>query len=282
MWAIVAGTGFDQLCTQNVLEELSCETPFGDCASGLKRIKILDQEILFLPRHSKKQNLLAHEINYRANIFALKRFGATKILALSSVLSIAEAYKPGDVIVPNQYQNLTKREREHTFCGDGVLGHVSLLRPTTTELLSRTQEIVPQIDFNIHLNACYGCIDGPQSPTLAELKFFRKMGIDIVGTTQYPEYALAREAGMGYLPCCFVADHQAQEKVNAAISPAHLKACRAENSNKASQLLTLVVNTMRDILPNGCPNKGLQQALLTAWEDIPAEKKSWLGLLLNR
>ena len=122
MWSIIGGTGFERSETVSVIEELDRETPFGQASSGLKRIRVGSAEALFVPRHGLHHELLPSEINYRANIFALKRFGSTRVLSVSAVGSLSQDLKPGDLALPSQYLDRTKSLREHTFCGKGLAG----------------------------------------------------------------------------------------------------------------------------------------------------------------
>ena len=129
MWSIIGGTGFEKFEGFKVKHWLDRKTPFGETSSGLSLVEIFGKEVLYVSRHGQHHEVLPSEVNYRANIFALKKFGATKILSISSVGSLKQEYAPGDCVVPDQYLDRTKGIRKHSFCGDGIVGHVSLANP---------------------------------------------------------------------------------------------------------------------------------------------------------
>ncbi|MEI6791306.1 MAG: helix-hairpin-helix domain-containing protein, partial [Myxococcaceae bacterium] len=203
MWAIIGGSGFENFPEFEILEDLERETPFGLASSGAKKIRLAGEEILFISRHGRSHELLPSEVNYQANIFLLKKLGATKILAISSVGSLREELKPGDLVVPTQYIDRTKSIRQHTFAGNGLVSHVSLADPVSLGLVDELKKQTPKFDFDSHFDRTSIIIEGPGFSTRAEANYYQKIGADIIGMTAFPEYALAREAGMHYLPCSF-------------------------------------------------------------------------------
>ena len=140
MWAIIGGSGFEKFEQFQTVEELSRETPFGMTSEGFKKVSLEGKEILFIPRHGTDHDLLPSEVNYRANIFALKREGACKLLAFSAVGSLCEEAAPGDLVVPTQFIDRTKGIRKSSFCGEGFVGHLSLAEPVTKVLLEALRE----------------------------------------------------------------------------------------------------------------------------------------------
>jgi len=208
MWAIIGGTGFEKFSDDIVkLEDLPRETPFGLASSGLRRIRVQQTECIFLPRHGAQHEQMPSEVNYRANIFALKRAGVTQILSISAVGSLQKECAPGDLVLPTQYIDRTKGYRKATFCGEGIVGHVSLAEPVWQEGVDWVLSQATAFPFACHGQKTYVCIEGPYFSTRAESLSYRQMGADIVGMTHFPEFALAREAGIAYLPACFVTDY---------------------------------------------------------------------------
>lgn len=283
MWAMIGGTGFERFEEFQTLENLDGNTPFGAASSGFKRVRLGEETVLFVPRHGQHHELLPSEINYRANIFALKQAGATKILSVSAVGSLRAELKPGDMVVPTQYIDRTKSLRQHTFCGDGVVGHVSLAHPVAPELVQRVEDWFKEFKpgFECHLRKTYVCMEGPAFSTRQESLLYRSWGADIIGMTNYPEYALAREAGLGYLSCCFVTDFDAWNEAIEHVTVEGVMAVMKANNGKAFTFAKGFIPSSQDLLPKGCREAGLKNGLLTSWDAIDEEKKVWLQLLIS-
>ncbi|NCN95826.1 MAG: MTAP family purine nucleoside phosphorylase, partial [Bdellovibrionales bacterium] len=207
MIAVIGGSGFESFDDFKVLEEIEIETPFGKPSSGLKRVEVQGEPLLFLSRHGKHHELLPSEINYRANIFALKELGAEGILSVSAVGSLKEEHEPGKMVLPFQFFDRTKGIRQSTFCGDGVVGHVSLAHPVCKEASKKVYEVSLNLDVPVSLGGTYVCMEGPQFSTYSESIHYQSLGGDVIGMTNFPEVALAREAGLSYVPMSFVTDY---------------------------------------------------------------------------
>lgn len=281
MWAVIGGTTLEKLFNANIKELVKVDTPFGYHSSGMAKIHCQDYELIFLPRHGKNHELLPSEINYRANIFALKKLKVTKILALSAVGSLKEHLKPGDVVIPNQYINQTNLNRHHTFCGDGIVGHVSLANPVTTELVDEVAKLRKYFNYNIHFNCTAISIEGPYYSTRAESHQWQKMGADIIGMTGFPEYALAREAGICYLPCSFITDYDCWDPAKEPVTMERVIKNQLENQRKALQFIDFIMKHLMHILPRGCPSLGLRNNLLTNFDDLSKEKKEWFSVIIS-
>jgi 5'-methylthioadenosine phosphorylase len=281
MWAVIGGTGFEKFDGFKTLGELDRNTPFGKCSSGFKKVQIGETEVLFMSRHGVDHELLPSEINYRANIFALKKYGATKVLSFSAVGSLRRKFSPGDLVVPNQFIDRTKSIRPHTFCGEGVVGHVSLAEPVTVELIDQMMQATQKIGFEVHYSGVYLCIEGPAFSTRAESKYYRSIGADIIGMTGFPEYALAREAGLCYLPCCFITDYDSWEEELPHVTLDEVIAVMRANNEKAFHLLGQLMKKAASAMPQGCPELGLKTALMTPWHNVPDKIKPWLEVLVK-
>ncbi|MGZ3723797.1 MAG: MTAP family purine nucleoside phosphorylase, partial [Bdellovibrionales bacterium] len=207
MWGIIGGSGFEKFEGFETVNTLPRETPFGLAASGFKKVKVGGHEALFLSRHGEHHENLPSEVNYRANIFAMKAQGAKAIVSFSAVGSLRAEYEPGQMVLPLQYVDRTKGVRKHTFLGEGIVGHMSLAHPVCEALARKVIALAKNEKFTSHFGGTYVCIEGPNFSTLAESLDYREIAADIIGMTNFPEYALAREAGMSYLPCCFVTDY---------------------------------------------------------------------------
>jgi 5'-methylthioadenosine phosphorylase len=280
MWAIIGGSGFENFEEFKKIESLKLETPFGMASSGAAKISISGVEALFLPRHGLKHEKLPSEVNYRANIWALKKYGATKVLSISAVGSLKKEFKPGDLVVPHQYINQTRSFRAHTFCGEGVVGHVSLAHPVTSILVSSLKTTSSYFDFKSHFGATYVCVEGPYFSTQAESKLFISMGADIIGMTNFPEYGLAREAGLGYLPACFVTDYDCWDDQIPHVTLEGVIEIMRKNRLKAFQICQKVLTQFSDVLTEGCGEQGLRTGLMIDRKQLKPEQQEWLKVLI--
>ncbi|MCF6776046.1 alpha/beta hydrolase fold domain-containing protein [Thiotrichales bacterium 19X7-9] len=277
MWAIIGSSGFEHFDEFEIIEELSRETPYGLCSNGLYRIKYQQKEALFLCRTGYEQNILPSHINYRANIFALKKYGATAILALSSVRSIQPSMKPGEMVIPYQYIDRTKALRQCTFCDDSLLGYVSLSQPISEEIAEILKEKRNDFSFDMHFGAVYVCIEGPQFPTMIEARCYQSMGGSIIGMTAFPEYALAREAGLFYLPCHFVVDYvQTSTEHHPFESVLQI---RSENQSKALNMVNWTLDNLGQYSQKDCNNEGLAGSLTATEEMLSPNQRAWFNVI---
>ncbi|MBN4066513.1 MTAP family purine nucleoside phosphorylase [Simkania negevensis] len=278
MWGIIGGTGFESFDEFHTIEELNRTTPFGVASPGLKRVSIDGTECLFLPRHGQHHKLLPSEVNYRANIYALKQHGATKIAAYYAVGSLREELHPGDMVVPTQFINQTHRTKTTTFAGDGIVGHVPLAKPSCQQAIDILSSIQPKLNFTIHHNKTYIAIEGPVFSTQAESNFYRLMKADIIGMTAFPEYALAREAGVCFLPCAFVTDFDCWDDTVKHVTIQQIVSIMKNNNKQGFSLLLELLK--RDFEENhSCRQSHLANSLLTPRDQVDAKQQEWLAVL---
>jgi 5'-methylthioadenosine phosphorylase len=282
MYAIIGGSGFEKFDGFKVLEKLKVETPFGPMSSGLKRVQIGNSECLFLSRHGEHHELLPTEVNYRANIYALKKMGASAILSFSAVGSLRKEFKPGDMVLCTQYIDRTKGLRPHTFLGGGIVGHVSLAKPVCESSVKAVKELSAKYDFKSHFGQTYVCVEGPYFSTKAESNTYRETGADIIGMTHFPEFALAREAGLSYIPCCFVTDYDCWDDAIPHVTLDEVMAVMRLNNGKAFQLAQDILAVGDAVIADcKCKEQGLRSGLMTPKEMIPESKKAWLAELMK-
>lgn len=281
MFGVIGGSGFEKFEEFEVVELLSRETPFGLASTGLKKVKVSGKEFLFLSRHGEHHEHLPSEVNYRANIYALKKHGAKAIVSFSAVGSLEQELAPGDLVIPDQYIDRTKGIRKHTFLGEGVIGHISLAKPTCEVMASEIKKIAAKQDFKTHFNKCHVVIEGPYFSTKAESNSYRQMKANIIGMTNFPEFALAREAGLPYAPCCFVTDYDCWDDSIPHVTVEEVIKLMKLNNAKAFRLF-------KDILASGniwenslAPEGGLRAGLFMPIEAIPEDKKEWVKFLMS-
>lgn len=280
MFGIIGGSGFEKFDEFEVVELLDRETPFGEASSGFKKVKVDGNEFLFISRHGDHHEHLPSEINYRANIYALKKLGAKAIVSFSAVGSLKKEYAPGDLVVPYQYMDRTKSLRAHTFLGDGLIGHVSLAKPICEVMAENLKILTASQSFKSYFGQTYICIEGPYFSTKAESNFYRQMGADIIGMSNFPEYALAREAGLPYLPCCFVTDYDCWDDSIAHVTVEEVIKVMRGNNGKAFSLLREILKSKKMWEGSEAIQGGLRTGLFMPPEAIPQNKQAIVKVLM--
>jgi 5'-methylthioadenosine phosphorylase len=281
MFGIIGGSGFEKFENFETVEFLNRETPFGLASSGFKKVRVNRVEFLFISRHGDHHEMLPSEINYRANIFALKNHGAKAIVSFSAIGSLEKSCKPGDLVVPYQYIDRTKGVRQHSFLGDGLIGHISLAKPICEVMAERLKKLTAGMSFETHYAKTYVCIEGPSFSTKAESLSYRQMGADIIGMSNFPEYALAREAGLPYLPCCFVTDYDCWDDSIPHVTVDEVIKVMKGNNGKAFTLLKEILNH-KNLWENSlAPEGGLRTGLFMPKEAIPQDKVGWVKILMG-
>ena len=203
---IFGGTGiYDSGLLENS-QEIDIDTPYGKPSDTITVGTFKGRKIAFLPRHGKKQTIPPHMINFKANIWAFKELGVTRIIAPSAVGSLKEKLAPGHFALPSQFLDFTK-SRDGSFSENGRVIHISVADPFCPELQSSIIQVTDNQGIDIHKNCTYVCIEGPRFSTKAESKFYRTTGADIIGMTLVPECQLAREAQMCYASISTVTDY---------------------------------------------------------------------------
>lgn len=280
MWAVIGGSGFESFEGVEEVSDLDRATPFGEASSGLRLIRFDGQELVFLSRHGRHHELLPSEVNYRANLYALKSLGVDRIISVSAVGSLRKELAPGDLVVASQYIDRTKGVRRHTFLGEGLVGHVSLAKPVWNTGVETVRNLAGGLGFNVHFDKAYVCIEGPYFSTQAESNTYRSMGADIIGMTNFPEFALAREAGISYLPCCFVTDFDCWDDAIEHVTLQVVLDTMKKNNRKAVRLIGEILkkNPAADLADR---EGGLKNGLMSNRENLNSEKKKWLEVLLR-
>jgi len=203
---IIGGTGlYDPQLLKNV-EEVNVETPYGAPSDAITVGDLAGRRVAFLPRHGKNHNIRPTDVNSRANIFALKKFGVKRILAPSAVGSLKKDYKPGDVVFVSQFIDRTTKREQSFYTGNKVC-HISVAEPMCPELRQTLISVAKDVGIRAHPTGTYICIEGPRFSTKAESKLFRSWDADIIGMTLVPECVLAREAELCYASISTVTDY---------------------------------------------------------------------------
>lgn len=279
MLAIVGGTGLYELPGLEITQRIHATTPFGAPSGEILRGRIGSNELLFLARHGAGHRLLPHEVNYRANIFALKQAGATMLLGFSAVGSLALELKPGDLAMPEQYFDWTRGVRQRTFFGEGVAAHVSTARPVSTVMVDAVQTAAARCSLKIHRGLTYACVEGPRLGTQAESNFLRHAGCHLVGMTNVPEVFLAREAQIAYATVGLITDYDCWlEDPAQHVSVSSIFELYGSTLKKAAEVLDALLSQPLPS-PEAESRSALSTAMLTPDAALTPEQKEWLAVL---
>ena len=279
---VIGGSGVYQMDGVKVVREHTMTSPFGKPSDVIIEGKIDDRTVLFLPRHGKGHRHTPSEVNYRANIHALKELGVTHVLAVSACGIMREDIKPGDMVVPDQIFDRTKGVRASTFFGDGVVGHVSFADPFCDELRRVITQAARASQVPVHDGGTYVCMEGPQFSTRAESRFYRAtLAPAVIGMTAIPEAKLAREAEMCYGMLALATDydcwHETEEDVSVEAVMAVLKA----NADTANRIVKAVVKALPATSVCDCLDAA-KNAIMTQPGLIPPETMKKLSVLYGR
>lgn len=279
MLAIIGGTGLYELPGLDIEDRVLGDTPFGSPSGEILRGRLGDVPLLFLARHGRGHRLLPHEVNYRANVFALKRAGATQVLSFSAVGSLALEVRPGDLAVPEQYVDWTRGGRERTFFGRGVAAHVSTARPVSAPMVEALQQAALALEVPLHRGVTYACVEGPRLGTQAESHLLRQLGCHLVGMTNVPEVFLAREAQMGYATVGIVTDYDCW------LDDPTQHVSMSAIFERYGRTLTHARRLLQRLLEGGVPapepstRQALSAAMMTPDETLSDEQRAWLSVL---
>ena len=280
---IIGGSGLYQMEELRDAAEHKVGTPFGAPSDKLVGGKVSGRQVYFLPRHGRGHRILPHEINHRANIYALRSLNVRWIISVAAVGSLQEKYAPRDVVLPAQFYDRTSQRAAHTFFGEGIAAHIAFAEPISTKLRNLLAESARSLGITLHNGGTYVNMDGPAFSTRAESEWNHRNGFDVIAMTNLPEAKLAREAEIAFATMAMITDYDCwkveEEPVSAQTVLSHLMA-NAETAKK------VIVNVMPRIPtePNWPEHFALDTALVTDrkfWPEATVEKlKPILGRFL--
>lgn len=271
---IIGGSGLYQMAELREPTEHEVDTPFGPPSDKLVGGKLSGRQVYFLPRHGLGHRILPHEINYRANIYALRSLNVRWIVSVAAVGSLQEKYAPRDLVLPSQFYDRTSQRATHTFFGGGIAAHVAFAEPISANLRNLLAESARSLGVSVHNGGIYVNMDGPAFSTRAESEFNHRNGFDVIAMTNLPEAKLAREAEIAFATMAMITDYDCwkveEEPVSAQTVLSHLLA-NAETARK------VIVNVVPQIPtePNWPEHFALDTALITDrkfWPQATVEK----------
>jgi 5'-methylthioadenosine phosphorylase len=258
---IIGGSGLYELSGLAGAEELSIDTPYGPPSDAMVRGHIGDTTLLFLPRHGRGHRIPPSAINYRANVCAMKKLGATHLVSVSAVGSMKEEIRPGDLVIVDQFIDLTKR-RVSSFFDTGIAAHVGFADPVCPLLAGATATAATNAGATVHRGGTYVCIEGPQFSTRAESLLYRSWGVSVIGMTNMPEAKLAREAELPYATIAIASDYDCWHESEADVSVEVIVAVLQKSVTVTKRVLVELAGMLPD--PRKSPAWGaLRTAILT-------------------
>lgn len=279
MIGIMGGTGLYRMEGLEVNETRQVDTPFGQPSAPVMLGRLADRPIAFLARHGLQHHLLPSEINFRANIWALKSVGARTVIGVSAVGSLREEIRPGELALPSQYLDFTKGLRAGSFFGQGMVAHVSTAHPTCAATSALLMRSAATLELPLHRDKTYACVEGPRLGTRAESLWLRAAGADLVGMTNVPEAFLALEAQLGYCTVAVATDYDCWLDDPAQhVSVEQVMSRFGESLARVQRLITRAVADYSDDEARPCRH-ALRSAVITPRQQLTDAQRAVLDFL---
>ena len=277
---IIGGSGLYEMEGFDDVREVKVTTPFGAPSDDLVVGTLEGKSVAFLPRHARGHRIFPHELNYQANVFAMKRLGVQWILSVSAVGSLKEQYAPLDMVVPDQFVDRTLQRRS-TFFGRGLVAHVAFAHPFCPNLAKVMAGACAEAGASHHVGGSYVCIEGPQFSTRAESELYRSWGMDIIGMTNLQEARLAREAEICYATLAMITDYDCWHPEHDSFTAEQIIGNLGRNAATAKAVLRAAVRQLPIGRECECES-ALKYALVTAPDLVPEKVKRELEPIVGR
>ena len=277
---VIGGSGLYDMKGLEAREESALSTPFGEPSAPFVIGSLAGRRVAFLARHGAGHRILPSELNFRANIYAMKTLGVEWIVSASAVGSLQEQYRPLDVVVPDQFLDRT-RGRVGTFFGRGLAAHVAFAHPVCRSLTRIVSESARTAGARVHEGGTYVCMEGPQFSTLAESRLYRSWGMDVIGMTNLQEAKLAREAEICYVTLALVTDYDCWHPDHDHVSVEMVVDNLTRNAETAQTVVRAVVERLPADRTCECAT-ALASAIITRPEAIPPETRQQLAPLVKK
>lgn len=277
---IIGGSGLYQIDGLKDIKEVSIDTPFGEPSDKYVTGTLEGAEVVFLPRHGRGHRILPTELNYRANIYGMKKLGVEKIISMSAVGSFKKELRPLDIVLPDQFVDRTNQARKTTFFGDGIVAHVSFADPVCHETRKAIFEAGKDLGLSMHDRGTYLNMEGPAFSTRAESLLHKAWGMDVIGMTNMPEARLAREAEMCFATIAFITDYDCwhDEMVTIDMVIGNLN----KNAETAKRLIKEIVPELSNSNEKCSCREALKYAIVTDKKLIPAKTKKKLDIIIGK
>ncbi len=276
---IIGGSGLYSMSGLTETREIRVKTPFGDPSDAIVLGTLEGKRVAFLARHGRGHRILPGEINYRANIYAMKLLEVERIISVSAVGSLQEDLRPGEFLVPDQFYDRTKR-RVSTFFGEGLVAHVAFAHPVCGQLAGVLSDSCVHEAVKVHRRGTYICMEGPQFSTLAEAHVHRQLRFEVIGMTNVTEAKLAREAEICYATIAMITDYDCWHPEHESVTASQIIATLSQNAENAQRVLRSAIRTLPAARSCKC-GSALQHALVTDLKLVPAATKKRLAAILK-
>jgi len=277
---VIGGSGLYSMSGLTDMREIRVKTPFGEPSDAVVLGTLEGKRVAFLARHGRGHRILPSEINYRANIYAMKMLGVERIISVSAVGSLKEDLRPGEFLVPDQFFDRTKN-RTSTFFGDGLVAHVAFAHPTCGELSGVLADASVHEAVKVHRRGTYICIEGPQFSTLAEAEVNRQLRFDVIGMTNLTEAKLAREAEICYATIAMITDYDCWHLDHESVTASQIIATLSQNAENAQKVLRTAVREVPSARSCKC-SSALKHALVTDMKLVPTATKKRLAPIIGK
>jgi 5'-methylthioadenosine phosphorylase len=275
--AIIGGSGLYEIEGATIIEEKDMDTPWGKPSDVITIAEVNGIQAAFLPRHGRGHKILPTEVNNRANIAALKMLGVEEIFAFSAVGSLKEEIAPEHFVLPSQVIDRT-RQRENTFYGNGVVGHVSFADPFCPKLQAIVEPLAKELNITMHTDETLVCMEGPAFSTRAESHMYRSWGAGIINMSTLPEAKLAKEAEICYAVICMSTDYDCWKEDEEHVTIDMVIETSKKNSAKAKKLIEKIITSQGSKVECGC-HEAAKYAIMTSPDVIPSETLEKLKVL---
>jgi 5'-methylthioadenosine phosphorylase len=280
MIGVIGGSGLYQMAGLEAVRRVSVETPFGKPSDKLVRGRIGALELVFLPRHGIGHRWLPTEINFRANIFAMKKLGVERIISVSAVGSLRAEIAPGHLVIPDQFIDRTT-QRPSTFFGKGIVAHVSLADPFCQALSGILARAAASEGARVHEGGTYVCMEGPQFSTRAESHMYRSWGAHVIGMTNLQEAKLAREAEICFGTLALATDYDCWNEHAGDVEIENVLAVLAQNVELAQKTIRRALATLGEPRTCSCAS-ALKDAIITDKSRIPKKVRAELRPIIGK
>jgi 5'-methylthioadenosine phosphorylase len=277
---VIGGSGLYELEGLEDVRWKRVRTPFGDPSDEYCVGRFEERTVVFLPRHGRGHRVMPSELNFRANIWGLKSLGVEWIVSISAVGSMKDHIRPLDLVIPDQFVDLTKR-RVSSFFGNGIVGHVGMADPVCPDLAAALEKAARAVGATVHRGGTYVCIEGPQFSSKAESRIYRSWGVDVIGMTNMPEAKLAREAELCYATLALATDYDVWHESHETVTVEAVIANLLKNVVTAKEVLRRLIPEIGP--PRACPcPELLKNAIITNPGVFPPSTRRALDLLLGK
>jgi len=276
---IIGGSGLYEMDGLENIETINLSTPWGEPSDQIIKGNLGETELFFLPRHNKGHKIMPSDINYRANIYAMKMLDVEWIISVSAVGSMKNEIAPGNIVIPSQFIDFTKK-RESTFFGEGIVAHVSMAEPVCPQLSQILFNAAFSSGATVHMGGTYICIEGPQFSTKSESDLYRRWDVDVIGMTNMPEAKLAREAEICYSTMALPTDYDCWHEDHDEVNVEDIIETLQKNVDMAKQVIKNVIESIPDEVRCKC-NSALENSIITSKSEIQKSDLEKVSLLIE-